>query len=333
MFKNSIIKLTLNYILIITVLCFFVSSLMYINLVKNTTELFKQEQTRIEKKFGVEDKRYSKKVQFIEDGIKDIQNKAIINLVGLNLIIISIVGFLAYFFAKKTINPIEESVRKQKEFISNVSHELKTPLTALKSSFEIDLKTKGSDLKETLKSGIEEVDKMNLLIDGFLKLSKMDAQKHQLMVENFDLKKCLEDIFRRKDKEFLEKELKVKFYLNNETVITDKFLFSELLSIIIDNAIKFNSNNGGIYINSYSEAEFDFISIRDEGIGIKEENKIKIFERFFKEDASRTRLDGFGVGLALAKEISELLNCEIIVNTRYKKGTEFILKFSALFQK
>lgn len=119
------------------------------------------------KKFGIEDPRYIKKLHFVEESVSNVQNRLIINLLGLNFLIVTIVGILAYFFAKRTIAPIEESLRKQKEFISNVSHELKTPLTALKTTFEIDLKSKDSDLKETIKSGIEEVDKLNSLVNGF----------------------------------------------------------------------------------------------------------------------------------------------------------------------
>ena len=332
MIKNPITKLTLNYLLIITVLCVVVSTFIYIDLVKNTTELFKTEQTKIEKKFGTEDPRYSKRVLFVEDGIKNIQNKAIVNLLGLNIIIISIVGLLAYFFAKRTIKPIEESVRKQKEFISNVSHELKTPLTALKSTFEIDLKNSKSDLKETIKSGIEEVDKINMLINGFLKLSELDSKYHQLKLEKVNIKECLDEIIDKNKTQIHEKELGIETNFTHLKFFTDKFLFSELMSIIIENAIKFNKLKGIILIRTFKENGFDFISIKDEGKGIKEENINKIFERFYKEDSSRSKNDGFGIGLALAKEISSILKCEIIVKSNPTQGTEFKLKFSALFQ-
>lgn len=338
MIKNSVTKLTIYYVLLITILCLSVSTVIYINLVKNTTELFQQEQTRIEKKFGTDDIRYIRRVHFVEEGIGNIQTKAIINLLTLNAFIISIMGVLSYFLAKKTIQPIEENIRRQKDFISNVSHELKTPLTALKTTFEIDLKstnsqTKISDLKETLKSGIEEVDKMNKLIDGFLKISMLGSKKISLKYENKSLDSIIEEIIKRYDHPIKNKNLKVFTHIENVYVYTDIFLLSELITIIIENAIKFNSTNGEIMIKAYSEGRYDFISIKDTGIGIKNENLVKIFERFYKEDESRVKGDGYGIGLSLAKEIAEILKGHISIKTEEGKGSEFILKFSGLIQK
>lgn len=332
MIKNSVIKLTLSYILIISILSLSLSTFIYLNLVKNSTELFKQEQTRIEKKFGIEDPRYIKKLHFVEESVSNVQNRLIINLLGLNFLIVTIVGILAYFFAKRTFTPIEESLRKQKEFISNVSHELKTPLTALKTTFEIDLKSKDSDLKETIKSGIEEVDKLNSLVNGFLKLSKFDSKKPEIKNEVFKLSDIIEDIVKRHQHSIISKNLSLKIDITENKLKSDKFLLTEVLTIIIDNAIKFSPENEEIVITSYKEGKYDYISIKDRGRGIKEENLDKIFERFYKEDSSRSVDSGLGIGLALAKEISEFIDCQITAKRNKDVGSEFILKFSALFQ-
>jgi len=332
MINNPVKKLTTYYILIITILCILVSSVIYLNVEKRSEDALKQIESKLELKFDTNDPRYLKRVQYAEESVKNFQKRSILNLTLLNLAIITIIGTIAYFFAKKTLKPVEESIRKQKDFISNVTHELKTPLTALKSTFEVSLRSKESNLSDTIKSGIEEVDKMNQLIDEFLKLSSLDSKNTEIKKVEINLDSLIDEITHKNIFKIKTKELEIIKNLNFKIIQTDKFLFTELISIIFDNAIKFNKQKGTIEIKTYKQNGQDVISISDTGLGINQDIKDKIFERFYKEDSSRIQAEGYGVGLSLADEISKLLNCEIEVESEKEKGTKFNLKFSAIFK-
>ncbi|NBO36885.1 ATP-binding protein, partial [bacterium] len=110
------------------------------------------------------------------------------------------------------------------------------------------------------------------------------------------------------------------------------FLLQELLSIFIENAIKFNKTSGEVIVKSYKKDKYDIISIEDTGIGIKEEHLSKIFDRFYKIDTSRSQDEGYGIGLSLAREIEEILKCKITVKSEVGNGSVFSIKFSELFQ-
>jgi len=332
MIDKAIKKLTLSYILIITVICILISSVIYFNIEKRSSELLENLEIRLQEKLDPSSVKFQNRILLAEETIKNFHHRTILNLFLLNTGIICVVGILAYFFARRTIVHIEGSVSRQKEFISNVSHELKTPLTALKSTFEVSLRDKNGDYKETIKSGIEEVDKMNNLINGFLKLSQINTKKYKVRKEIFFLENVIDEIVLKNQKIINQKNIKLSKELSENKVKSDIFLLQELISIFIENAIKFNKTSGEVIIKSYKKDGYDIISIKDTGIGIKEENLNKIFDRFYKIDTSRSQDEGYGIGLSLAREIEEILKCKITVKSEVGKGSEFSIKFSELFQ-
>lgn len=332
MIDKAIKKLTLSYILIITVICILISSVIYFNIEKRSSELLENLEIRLQEKLDPSSIKFQNRILLAEETIKNFHHRTILNLFLLNTGIICVVGILAYFFARRTIVHIEGSVSRQKEFISNVSHELKTPLTALKSTFEVSLRDKNGDYKETIKSGIEEVDKMNNLINGFLKLSQINTKKYKVRKEIFFLENVIDEIVLKNQKMLNQKKIKLSKELSDNKVKSDIFLLQELLSIFIENAIKFNKTSGEVIVKSYKKDGYDIISIEDTGIGIKEEHLSKIFDRFYKIDTSRSQDEGYGIGLSLAREIEEILKCKITVKSEVGNGSVFSIKFSELFQ-
>lgn len=331
MFKSTVKNLTLSYIFIISIISISISILVYLAVIKNTEEVLRNEEMKIIRRFGYLDEKNSKKLHFAENSINDFKQKTLIILIILNCSIITVVGFLSYLLAKKNIKPIEISMKKQKEFISNVSHELKTPITALKSSFEIELRSKNPEYRSALISGIEEVDKINNLLNGFLRLSSFENKNYKLKKEEIQVKTLLDEIVKRNMDNIIEKRIEVTYNLKEKELLTDRFLITELLSIFINNGVKFNRIFGKISISTYKEGETDIIKIKDSGEGMTKEVLEKIFDRFYKGDESRKR-EGYGIGLAIAKEIMSIYQTKIDVITRKNEGTEIILKFSDLFK-
>lgn len=331
MFKSTVKNLTLSYIFIISIITISISVLVYSAVIKNTEEVLRNEEIKIIKKFGNLDEKNSKRLHFAENSIIEFKQKTLIILIILNILIVTIVGFLSYLLAKKNIKPIEIAMKKQKEFISNVSHELKTPITALKSSFEIELRSKKPDFRNTLISGIEEVDKINSLLNGFLRLSSFENKTYKLKKEEIHLKILLDEIVKRHMDSIIEKRIEVIYDLKENVILSDKFLMTELLSIFIHNSVKFNKSYGKISISTYRDGKMDIIKIKDTGEGMSKEVLEKIFDRFYKGDESRNR-EGHGIGLAIAKEIMSIYQTKIDVITRKNEGTEIVLKFSELFK-
>ena len=331
MFKNTIKNLTLSYILIVVIITFSISCIVYYSVVRSTENILKIEEIRVIQKFGYGDPYGNKKIEFAEKSIESFKRQTIIVLTLLNVIILTIVGFLSYLLARKNLLPIEQSMKRQKEFISNISHELKTPLTALKSSFEIELRSKYPDYKNTLISGIDDVDKLNSLINAFLKLSLLENNQYKIKNEEIKLKEILDVAIKPFINDILEKRIDIIYDLQEKILVTDKFLFLELLTVFIANSIKFNKQNGKIIIKSYQQNNQDVISIYDSGIGIDKEKIHKIFERFYKEDESRNK-EGHGIGLSIAQEISKILNAKISVISEKNIMTEIKISFSGIFK-
>ncbi len=332
MFKNTIRNLTISFLAIVIIITTSISGLIYQSLVKNTESILKIEENKVIRKFGLDDPKSIKRMQFSGNSIREFKQQTLITLIILNLIIILIVGSLAYLLVRKNIHPIENSMKKQKEFISNVTHELKTPLTALKSSFEIELRSKNPNIKNTLESGIEDINKLNSLINGFLKLSLLENNQYQIKNETLYLKEVLDCVIKIHMNEIIEKRIEVIYDLKDEKIFTDKFLITELLSVLISNSVKFNKNYGKIIIKSFKEKNKDVILVEDNGQGIDKDRINKIFNKFYKEDESRNRT-GSGIGLSIAKEIISILNARIEVRSQKNIDSQFKLIFSGLFKK
>lgn len=332
MFKKAITKLTIQYLLVISFICIVISSFIYSSVLKTASEALRAEEIKIIKKFEFDDPIAQRKLQIAETTIENFKRKTIVNLIFLNISIVSIVGLLSYFLAKKNIKPIEENMQRQKEFVSNISHELKTPLTALKSSFEVELREKNPDFKRTIESGIEEVDKLNKLINGFLKLSKLGQENYKLNKEKLDLKTILDEVIKNQMNQIIEKRIQIEYFLEKTKIESDHFLLTELLSVILSNSVKFNKQNGKIEVKSYSKEGKDYLEITDTGIGIEKENIAHIFERFYQENKARNNDGSYGIGLSIANEILNILNGKIVVNSEKNMETKITLIFSGLFK-
>ncbi|NDK09059.1 hypothetical protein EOM39_07525 [Candidatus Gracilibacteria bacterium] len=231
-------------------------------------------------------------------------------------ILLYIVG---YSFVDKTLKPIEANIKDMKDFIHNVGHELKTPLSVIDSNIQLinDVKTYDKEMTMELKN---EVIRLNSLIDSLINLTNIDSLK---FTEDVNLKDSLNEIIKEFKQKITEKNIEVKVSLTKSVIIKANrdYLFV-FLSNIIGNAIKYNIDNGKIDI-SYKAGE---LTIKDSGIGINKDELEKIFDRFYKADKSRNS-EGFGIGLSLVKKISLIYNWKIKIESDDGKGTKFIVKF------
>lgn len=235
-----------------------------------------------------------------------IQNR-LLSVLSLSIILLGLALLLIYYFSKKItewiIKPVEDSFNKQKEFVANASHELKTPLSVIMASvdcLEVDKKN-----EKWLNNLRVESDRMNNLITRLLDLSKLENMEDKSTYILNDLSKIA--LKRTLIFEGLAFENKVEIESNIEKEIMlkcNQVEIDELVGIIIDNAIKHSFVNSKIRVNLYRKKNNIILDVINEGEPIIEDECDKIFERFYRSDKSRNRsANRYGLGLAIAKNI------------------------------
>lgn len=217
---------------------------------------------------------------------------------------------------------------QRQDFISNVSHEIQSPLTSI-SGFAALLK---SDLltrqqREHYIDIIEtESKRLSKLSDNLLKLSALESENTPLLLSNFRLDKQIEQAILILEPHWKEKNIDIDAELEKINVTGDKDLLSQVWINMIHNAVKFTPENGLIKIKLFQNEHQIVCHITDNGMGISKEDQVHIFERFFKVDKARDRsLGGNGLGLSLCKKIIELHNGQITLESELNKGTKFIV--------
>lgn len=259
--------------------------------------------------------------------VYDEARQHIINrLAFVNLIILVGGGFLCYYLALRTLKPIEESHAALERFTADASHELRTPLSVMKSENEIalmDTKLTTAEAKEILSSNIEEVDKMTGLVQGLLQLARMDDE---LQKEPTSSKSMVEEVLKSLSTVAEQKKIKLDITgVKDSEINCDKMLVTQVLSIITKNAINYSTAESTVKIKGSSDGRNYQFQIIDEGIGISEADQLHIFDRFYRGDSSRNKEenDGYGLGLAIAKNIVDLHGGKIELKSKPGKGSVF----------
>lgn len=259
---------------------------------------------------------------------EEIKQRIKLALMIINLIILGGSAALAWFLSGKTLKPIKEMVEEQNRFISDAAHELKTPLTALKAEIEVNLRNKKinfAQAKKLLQSNLEEVNKLQILSENLLILS----QPGKINLKPVNLKPVSEEAV-KKIKPLAEKK---QIKINNQVkgwVKGDQAALTELLVIFLDNALKYSPKKSTIWLKTSKKDKTMELRIKDQGIGISQKDLPNLFKRFYRADQSRSKnkVNGYGLGLAIAKKIMDQHNGIIKVDSKINQGTTFKLILS-----
>ncbi|MBS4888853.1 two-component sensor histidine kinase [Anaerococcus sp. HMSC075B03] len=228
-------------------------------------------------------------------------------------------------------NKKAEAMRR--EFSSNVSHELKSPLTSINGYAELIATglAKDDDIKKFGQIINEEGNRLLNIIDDILKLSKLDEENLQEGKTIINIKNVVDQSINRFKRISEMKNIKVENKVCDINIKTHESLFTDLVTNIYENAIKYNKTNGQITIKCEKNKKNINLIIEDRGIGIKKEDLPRIFERFYVADKQRTRtLKSTGLGLSIVKHICDYLNYDIKVESKYGYGSKFIISIPAL---
>ena len=242
-----------------------------------------------------------------------------------------IVLFISIYFTNKAINPLEETFKKQKQFIADASHELRTPLTIIKTNISL-LRENEMETIKSQKKWINYIDsqtgRMSILINEMLSLANLDANKKKGEIINFNLSKIISDSLLVFEVVIFEKGLTLEENISENIFINgEKDQIKKLISILMDNAIKYTNKNGKISVLLNTEKNKVKLIIKNTGEGIRKEHLEKIFERFYRVDDSRDRgTGGYGLGLSIAKAIVEEHKGKIHAESIVKNETSFIIE-------
>lgn len=226
----------------------------------------------------------------------------------------------------KMTKKLKNTAYIQKDFVNNISHELKTPIASIQGFAKI-LKNNNlteEDREEYLNIIIDESKRLENLSSNILKISKLENQDVLENQSKFSLDENIRKAILLLQNKWLEKNIDFNLDLPTTYYYGEEELFLQVWTNIIENAIKFSNENTEIKINIEKGLDIIKVYIEDEGIGMNEEVREYIFDKFYQEDSSRGS-NGYGLGLAIAKRIVELSNGKIEVESELNKGSKFII--------
>jgi signal transduction histidine kinase len=332
MFDQARLKLTIFYLIIIM----FISGLFSLVVYRLTTQEFdrieRMNRQRMEDDdFFIKLQTPDRKIIFISPELIDESKQRLqLMLIVLNAGILSFSAIGGYYLAGRTLRPIKEMLDQQNQFITDASHELKTPLTALKTEIEVSLRDQKMTLREAknlLYSNLEEVNSLQNLSESLIKLSQNNSAIPSDFQEIINIKDESDQAVKKVTPLAKKKKIQIENNIQSEFIKAIKNNFTELITIFLDNAIKYSPVKTTISLQSKKSDGVVNISISDQGIGIPKSEQSQIFNRFYRSDLSRSKLqsDGYGLGLSIAQKIVSSLHGKIEIESVENKGTTFII--------
>lgn len=227
---------------------------------------------------------------------------------------------LILLISKKAVKPAAESYEKQKQFVTDANHELKTPLTLILSNIDIIESEIGKN--EWLDDIRGEGERMGALINQLVALSRMDEDNANLTITEFNLSEMASDTISEFAGLAAEKQKNLTTAIEPSIWYHgDEGLIRRLLCILLDNAIKYCDLNGNIQVSIYAKGRYPILTVENSYRNVEKEELNRFFDRFYRADKARTFNGGFGVGLSIAKGIARKHKGDIVV---YKKDSAHI---------
>lgn len=328
-FQPARTRLALTYLAIIMCLSIGFSTVFYIqstneargNLQRQTTQL--QEYLYFTTPQGV---------QTIQDAqLSAFKRNLVRQLFMLNLGMLVFGAMVSYILALRSLRPLEETLAAQSRFTSDAAHELRTPLTVMKTEIEVSLRDRKltkADAVQTLKSNMEEIDKLDTLTSALLRLARGTVDPNQSYWQDYALLDILSNARSRVSASAAARKISIKLPKTKAVVHGDPDQLVELFVILFDNAIKYSPDKSAVNVEVKSNNQTVRVYVTDKGIGIAEIDLPHIFERFYRVDQSRNKsqASGYGLGLSLAQTIAQAHRGKLSVKSEYGKGSTFLVE-------
>lgn len=244
---------------------------------------------------------------------------------------------ISVYLTNKSIEPIKETFNRQKQFIADASHELKTPLTIIKTNTSLLLSNPEDTIRNQskwIKYIDSQSDRMSELINEMLSLAKLDAEDNKLMFSSINLSNMIESMLLTFDAVIFENKITLNTNINKNIIINaNEESIKKLFNILMDNAVKYTNKEGYISVNLVTDKSKARLIIKNTGEGIPKDKLNKIFERFYRADDSRDReTGGYGLGLSIAKSIVDQHKGKIYASSNLNKDATFTVDLPLVLQ-
>ncbi|ANF94962.1 sensor histidine kinase [Paenibacillus bovis] len=247
---------------------------------------------------------------------------------AVGVVMLILLFFTSRYFANRSIRPVQDAFDKQKQFIADASHELKTPLAVINTNADVLL----ANPDETIRSQSKwlhyikgETERMSRLTGDLLYLTEMEDARTAMMYSSFDLSETVENLILTMEAVIFEKDLSLEYDITpGLTIEGSSQQMQQVIMILLDNAIKYCNPRGRIHLTLQRHGQQTVLSVSNTGEGIAPQHLERIFDRFYRTDASRTRSQGgHGLGLAIAKSIVEQHGGRIEAKSTVGESTTF----------
>lgn len=327
MFFNTRLRLTLWYLAIVAIVSFSFSWIIYRGVITDLERGFMMAEARLTAQ-GIITPRRIIALNILGEDFEKAKKTVAIRLISINGIILAASGIAAYILAGKTLEPLREAMDEQKRFAADASHELKTPLTALRTELEVALRDKKLSLENArnmLKSNLEEVINLQNLSENLMKLNRYSQNVNGIKFEKISISEVVDQAVKKVLPLARKKSIHFTKEVKEIVINADKLSLTELLVILLDNAVKYSPNKSTVTISTAAQRNKIALMVSDYGVGIAKRDIPNLFNRFYRADSSRTKnaADGYGLGLAIAREIVEKHKGEISVRSKLGEGTTF----------
>jgi len=258
--------------------------------------------------------------------------RLVLILVSVGLVALLLAGVGGLFISRRAMQPVRGAFHRQRAFVADASHELKTPLTLIKLNAEMVVREPTSPRnRKVIENQLSEIDRMNTLVSDLLMLARLDADKLDVSRETFDLAKILAETADRFILRASEEEILLDIEVPGELpALGDPRRTGQILAALLDNAMRFTPSGGRVTVAGCSDDGRVEASVTDTGPGISTEHLPNVFERFYRADTARRRSSGgTGLGLAIARDLAIIQGGEVVVSNVKSGGASFTLSLPA----
>jgi len=311
------IKLTITYTIGIFIVVIFFSLAIYSSFSSNISKNLEYSNIRHGNIANIE-------LQIIDRA----QDQLKATIITIDLIIIILIGLISYYVAGRTLSPIKSAYNRQKKFVADTAHELRTPLAVMKTGAEATLnESNAKEQRIFIQDSLEEINHLSSMIDDLLLLAKGDDFKKPEL-DKVDLSEIANKVHSNMQEYSKNKKISLTKNIEESCIIDgNNAHLKRLLTNLVQNAINYNKLNGSVNISVKKYKNKVKLEVSDTGIGISKKDLSQIFNRFYKAEKSRSSSNGAGLGLSIVKEIVKMHNGKINITSELKKGTKITILF------
>lgn len=332
-FHSTRLKLTAWYVIISMIIALLFSLVIYLGITAQLDGMSKFQELNKQNNIQINPSVNSSMPLPLPLDPESAKNRIFLILLIVNGVVLCISGGAGYVLAGRTLRPIIEMLEEQSRFITDASHELKTPLTAIRTEFEVAMLEKNMPKQQSeklIKSSYEEIVNLQGLAENLLELTGQQKKRGNLELKDVSLLEVTEAALGKVIPLAKQKHITIDNLVDDYILQGEEQSLTELFVILLDNAVKYSPDNSEVKLNSKKTDHHIMITVSDNGTGITQKDCLHIFDRFYRADKSRSKIAGYGLGLSIAKEIVESHMGSISVESEANHGTAFIIRLPLL---